>query len=357
MDFPVSLRAVVLDLPPAYFALVMATGIVSIAAHGLGPAVVGRALFYLNGAFYAVLALLHGLRLILYPRRCLADLHDPDSGPGYFTWIAATAVLGSQCIVFAQAERAAAGLLAAAAVLWAVLTYAVFTALALRQEKPTLDAGINGGWLIAVVAMQSLAVLTTHLAGQWDQPARLELHFAALALWLAGIMLYLWLGLLIFYRFYFFALTPENLLPTHWISMGALAISTLAGSMLITHSVHGAPYLASLRPFLEGFTVFCWAGGTWWLPLLAIFGCWRHGMRGVPLTYEPMYWGLVFPLGMYAVATEHMSQSMGLAFTDPAAEIFCYIALVAWAVTFVGLVRRIGSALKKAVLPVDSGHG
>lgn len=37
--------------------------------------------------------------------------------------------------------------------------------------------------------------------------------------------------------------------------MGAMAISVLAGSLLISNSAD-APFLHSLRPFLEGFTVF-----------------------------------------------------------------------------------------------------
>ncbi|MES1936203.1 tellurite resistance/C4-dicarboxylate transporter family protein [Salinisphaera hydrothermalis] len=332
------LRSLIRELPPAYFALVMATGIVSIAAYGLGPASIGWGLFGLNLVLYTALAVLHGLRLMLFPQRCIVDLFDPSAGPGYFTWIAATAVLGSQCLVLAHAAQVATALFVFAVVLWLLLNYAVFAALALRRHKQALDVGINGGWLLAVVAMQGLAVLATHLAGGWAQPVRLELHFAALVLWLAGGMLYLWLAALIFYRYYFFALGPGDLVPTYWINMGAMAISTLAGSLLIAGSSGPAPYLQSLRPFLEGFTLFYWAGGTWWLPLLVILGVWRHVIRGYRLVYDPLYWGMVFPLGMYAVATEHMSRSMGLAFLRPISIVFLYIALLAWGVTALGLV-------------------
>ena len=40
--------------------------------------------------------------------------------------------------------------------------YAIFTALTVRDAKPTLPNGINGGWLVAVVATQSLCVLGTN---------------------------------------------------------------------------------------------------------------------------------------------------------------------------------------------------
>ncbi len=343
------MRALIRGLPPAYFAMVMATGIVSIAANELGPVAIGRALFDLNLMLYAALAALHGMRLAWFPRRCFADLADTTAGPGYFTWIAATAVLGSQCITLVHAERAATVLFVLAAALWLMLSYAVFTALALRHPKRALETDINGGWLLAVVAMQGIAVLATHLASDWGQSVHLELHFAALTLWLAGGMLYLWLATLIFYRYYFFELAPCDLVPTYWINMGAMAISTLAGSLLISASYAQAPFLHSLRPFLKGVTLVYWAGGTWWLPLLVILGIWRHLIRRYSLVYDPLYWGLVFPLGMYAVATEHMSHSMGLSFLHPVSVVFFYTALIAWVVTALGLVFRIAGDLRRAV--------
>ena len=46
-----------------------------------------------------------------------------------------------------------------------------------------------------------------------------------------------------------------------------------------------------------------WAFGTWWIPLLIVLGLWRHVRRHWPLSYEPTLWSVVFPLGMYSVAT------------------------------------------------------
>src|SRR5689334_6303609 len=46
-----------------------------------------------------------------------------------------------------------------------------------------------------------------------------------------------------------------------------------------------------------------WAFGTWWIPLLVVLGLWRHVRQHGPLSYEPTLWSVVFPLGMYSVAT------------------------------------------------------
>ena len=88
--------------------------------------------------------------------------------------------------------------------------------------------------------------------------------------------------------------------------MGAAAISTNAGSTLILTD-SGLAFLHSMRPFIDGVTLIMWAWGTWWIPLLILFGIWKHGVCRVPITYTPMLWSLVFPLGMYALASLRLS--------------------------------------------------
>lgn len=117
-----------------------------------------------------------------------------------------------------------------------------------------------------------------------------------------------------------------------------MAISTLAGTLLITNAVH-APYIRSLLPFLKGFTVFYWATGTWWIPMLIVLGCWRYIIKRFPFHYDPLYWGAVFPLGMYTVATWQLARAMNLEFLAFIPKYFIYIALISWAATFTGLLH------------------
>ncbi len=333
---PTLLKAVVCDLHPTYFAMVMATGIVSIAAYKLGLPPIAYGLFYLNCMTYGVLAVLHALRLCWFPHRALSDLHDHSRGPGYFTWIASTAVLGTQCVMLVNAYTVALVLWVLACLLWVGITYTFFTLFIIKKTKPPLEDGINGAWLLAVVATQSVSVLSAHMASEWLEPYRLEVNFLALSMWLWGGMLYIWMIALIFYRYYFFHFSPKDLSPPFWISMGAMATSTLAGSLLIANSPD-APYLDSLLPFLKGFTVFFWATGTWWIPMLLLLALWRHVVKGLSVKYNPLYWGAVFPVGMYTVATEKMTQAMQLEFLQIIPQVFLYIALLVWTVTFLGL--------------------
>ena len=330
-------------LSPAYFGMVMATGIVSLAAHLLGLPAVARALFYLNMLVYAVLCCLSLLRMLRYPRLFFGDMIDHLRGPGFFTVVAATGVLGAQCVFLLDDYAAATALWVAGVLLWVGLTYTIFTGFTVKEHKPTLDKGISGAWLLAVVATQSIAVLSALLAAHVGQPGKLEMNFLALSMWLWGGMLYIWMMSLIFYRYTFFPLAPSDLSPPYWINMGAMAISTLAGSLLIIN-VPDAPFLISLLPFIKGFTVFYWATGTWWIPMLVILAIWRHVYKRFPLKYDPLYWGAVFPLGMYAVSTDRMSQAMGFSFLGFLPATFLYIALAAWAAAFFGLIKELWSS-------------
>jgi len=323
-------------MSPAYFGMVMATGIVSLAAHLLGMSGIAQALFQLNIVVYAVLWFLTVLRMARYPHRFFGDMVDHLRGPGFFTTVAGTGVLGSQFVVLAAAYRAGTVLWVLAIMLWIGLTYTIFAGFTIKERKPTLDQGISGAWLLAVVATQSIAVLSALLAPHIGQPHRLEINFFALSMWLWGGMLYIWMMSLIFYRYTFFPFSPGDLSPPYWINMGAMAISTLAGSLLIINAPD-APFLLSLLPFIKGFTVFYWATGTWWIPMLVVLALWRHLYRRFPMKYDPLYWGAVFPLGMYAAGTDRMIAAMEFDFLAFLPQVFLYIGLVAWTAAFAGL--------------------
>jgi tellurite resistance protein TehA-like permease len=331
--------------PLAYFALIMATGIVSIAANLFGFSFIAVPLLWLNAAMYLALWGITLLRLVRFPRRFWANLTDHSQATGVFTIVAGTGVLGSQAVLIANMPGIGLFLWWVTLILGLALTYLVFSALIVQETKPAIEKGLNGGWLLTVVATQSVSVLgglVSAFAGDFQKP----LLFIALVAWLFGGMLYLWIISLIFYRYMFYPFLPEDLSPPYWISMGAVAISTLAGAGLIAQESHSA-FLTSLHPFLVCFTLLFWATATWWIPILVILGIWRHVYKRFPLTYHPSYWGLVFPLGMYTVCTMRLVEVTGLQLLLAIPQVFLFLALIAWAATFLGMLRRITLGIQR----------
>ncbi|EDZ66501.1 C4-dicarboxylate transporter/malic acid transport protein [Nitrosococcus oceani AFC27] len=333
------------DLSPASFGMVMATGIVSLAAHLLAMPVIADILFRLNIITYGVLWLLTVARLVGYPRYFFTDLSDHSSGPGFFTMVAGSGILGSQFVVLSGNISMGLAMWFVTIGLWLGTTYTIFTAFTIKREKPLLSRGLNGGWLLAVVAAESIAVLSALLANHASQSYELELNFLAFLMWLWGGMLYIWIISLIFYRYTFFLFSPKDFSPSYWINMGAMAISTLGGSLLVSNAAN-APFLHSLLPFIKGFTLFYWATSTWWIPILLILSVWRYACMRLSLNYDPLHWGVVFPLGMYAASSHEMATVMALEFLSFLPPLFLYAALLVWVVVFVSwiltLLRRIG---------------
>ena len=322
------------NLHPAYFALVMATSIVAISCQLEHLGQLSIVLTALNSAAFLLLSALTLGRLVLFWGEIEVDLLSHARAPSFLTIPAGSALLGCQFVLIERWHNLALILWIGSIVSWVVLTYAIFAAFTVKQRKPALDEGINGGWLLAVVSTQAIAQLSLLLIPAFPNWADGFL-FLSLALWLWGGMLYIWMISLIFYRYTFFTFAPSDLMPPYWINMGAMAISTLVGVLL--SALIGASPLKEVRPFVEGLTIFFWATATWWIPMLVILGYWRHIIRRFPFSYDPLYWGAVFPLGVYSVATYRLIEFWHLQFLRWVPKCFAYVALAAWLVTFAGM--------------------
>lgn len=332
------------NLFPGYFALVMATGIVSIATHLLRMQLISIALFGINLVCYIVLCVFTILRLFIYPGRFFADLTSHARGPGFFSLVAGSCVLGTQFILLTSLNQVAFWFWVVALVIWLIVMYTFFTAATVRSPKPSLEDGINGAWLLAIVATQSLSILGTLLTEEVLAAHRIPVLFTCLCLFLLGSMLYLLIISIIFYRLMFINVEAKALTPPYWINMGAIAITTLAGVTIVTQLEQWL-FLEQIGPFLKGFTLFFWATCTWWIPMLLILGVWRHVYKKEPLVYDPQYWGIVFPLGMYVTCTLKLAQNFGLDFLMFIPNSFIYLPIAAWVLTFGGMIQRISKSV------------
>jgi hypothetical protein len=162
------------------------------------------------------------------------------------------------------------------------------------------------------------------------------LLFAALVLWLGGGAPYLWIITLIFFRYTFVHVAPEDFTPPYWINIGAVAISALVGATLIEHAALSRD-------------------ATLWIPMLLVLGVWRYLIRGVPIAYDPLHWGRL-PVGHVFRLHIPLGKDTGGAVPLPLSQLFMVIAVLAWAATFAGLVdSRINRLSRAIVRPKRAG--
>jgi tellurite resistance protein TehA-like permease len=85
--------------------------------------------------------------------------------------------------------------------------------------------------------------------------------------------------------------------------------------------------------------LFFWIAGTWWIPLLFILMIWRHLYHRFPLTYDPQFWGMAFPLAMYTTSTFQLSKALDLPFLLVFLGLWFVVAIGAWMAVFIGFIH------------------
>jgi tellurite resistance protein TehA-like permease len=341
------------ELAPAYFALVMSTGIISIAFSLFHFTAISNILFYLNNVEYIVLVILLALRIALFFPAFETDFAAHKKGPGFFTVIAGTNILGIQYMLLKHRAQPAIFLWIVGIVLWVAVMYDFLFTVITKKQDPPLAEGINGIWLLLVVATQSISILGSLLSSRLRIPSDITL-FICSSFFVLGFMLYIILITMIFYRLTFFPIDPKDFTPPFWIMTGAFSITTLAGTTLVKQITSTALY--DIQPFIKGLSLFAWSTATFFMPLLIMLEVWRHIIRKVQVKYQPEYWAMVFSLGMYTVCTYRLAEALQTGFLKAIPKGFIFIAAAAWLITFIGMLLNIARVFssKSKVVNIDT---
>ncbi|GAA1581616.1 tellurite resistance/C4-dicarboxylate transporter family protein [Kribbella karoonensis] len=338
------MRSAVRGLPPAYFALVMGTGIVSVGMSLEGFVLLSRTLLVICAAAFVVLLVLNGWRLVRYRDALADDFLDPRRAFGFFTFVAGINVLGVR-LGLAGVPTATLVLLLVAGLAWLVLGYVVpWTAVLGRAERPVLVTA-NGTWFVWVVASQSVAVAAATVEPVVGAGRR-ELAVLAVVSWSVGVFLYGAAGIFVALRLMLYEVKPADLTAPYWVSMGALSITVLAGARIV--EMADAPMVAATRHLIAGLAVVFWGFATWLIPALVAAGWWRHVRHRIPLVYDATLWSIVFPLGMYAVAGIYLGRADDLPVVGAVGRWELWVAFAAWLAVFAMMVRRLVSTLVRS---------
>lgn len=339
-------------LHPGYFALVMATGILSIGMDTAGVPWLSMALLWIAVACYAVLVVLVIWRLVAFRGDMASDLRNPARAFGFFTFVAATDVLGSRIV--GTHSGIAVTLLVVAALAWLILGYIVpARIMSAHADRPAL-AGANGTWFIWVVASQSVAVLAAGLETQIEV-LRTPLALMAVFSWSVGVFLYGTVAGLFAVRLFLYRVEPKDVTPPYWVAMGATAITVVAGSKIV--EMDTAPMVNATRGLIAGLAVLFWAFGTWLIPALIALAYWRHVTHRVALVYEPSLWSIIFPLGMYGVGSAYLGRVDQLPIVEAIGHVELWFALAAWAIVFVAMLVHLKRYLMPSVTEAPPAEG
>jgi tellurite resistance protein TehA-like permease len=298
-------------IPPASGAVVMGTGIVSIALSLDGHETISRIVLVFDAVFWVTLSVLLPARATRDRTRFRSDVRTPAA----LTSAAGTAVLGTRLSLLGW-HWAGAALFVIAGALWLALLVPVLT----NWRTPTVGAS-----LVLTVSTESLAVLAAVLATR--DPAH-GLLIAALAPFVLGLAFYVF----VIARFDLRQLSVGR--GDHWITGGALAISTLAAARLTI----GAKALGTLGGgggALRDLALGLWVVTMLWLPVLLLAEVLRPR-----LGYDVRRWSTVFPVGMYAACSFAVGTAAHASAVTSFARVWVWVALAVWTAVLAAMLRR-----------------
>jgi tellurite resistance protein TehA-like permease len=323
------------SLSPGYFALVMATGVVSIGLRVDRRPVLSRVLLAITALSFVVLLLLTVWRFVSHRQELIEDFTHPLSGFGFYSFVAAANVLGAR-LAMGGWRLVPLALLLVSAVAWLLRGYAVPWTTHLGSDEHPIVAAANGTWFMWAVAGQSIAVAAATLQPDWGHAG---LALGAVVAWSLGVFLYAVDGVFVAMRLLAFDFSSRDLTPPYWVAMGAAAITVLAGAKIAT--MVDDPGLRAMAGWIGSCAMVFWAIASWLVPALFAMGWWRHVTHRIPLRYDANLWCIVFPLGMYAVACDYLGRVDGLVLLDRIGAVWTWVAFAAWLLALAGMVVHI----------------
>jgi tellurite resistance protein TehA-like permease len=221
-------------------------------------------------------------------------------------------------------------LLGVAAAAWLILTWLVPIRMARRPGRVAI-VEVNGTWYLWAVATESLAIVAAFPAEVSGLGLRLAAVLAIVA-WATGLVLYLVITALVLARILIAGIGPAGIRAPYWVAMGVPSIGAFAATRILR--IGGAPAVAAARPLITSLAILCWTFATALIPLLVMLTALSTMHRlfsGRWPRYRPEAWTIVFPLGMYAMASLELGTAAEVPLIHGLGAVAVWPAIAAWA--------------------------
>lgn len=210
---------------------------------------------------------------------------------------------------------------------------------------------MTGVWLMPIVPAEvvaaSSALLVPHIAGL---ALRQDLFIGTMVLWAFSVpMAFLLLGML-FLRLAVHKLPSEDLSVSTWITLGTIGTGIMGLMLVANDSALVFPQLAiGLAGAARLGGIVLWGLGLWWFVLSSLITGYYVWHQKMPFNLG--WWGLTFPLGVYAAGTDLLYHAFGTVIFSWAAQGFFVLLATFWIVVAALTIRHLARLARN--LPVQ----
>jgi C4-dicarboxylate transporter/malic acid transport protein len=326
------------NLTPNWYASIMGTGIVAVAAVTLpwqppGLHLGAVVIWALTAVLLLALTAATVVHWMRYPGAARRHLLNPVMANFYGAPPMALLTVGAGTLLLG---RDVLGLRTALDVDWILWFAGTVTGLAAAAVVPYFmftrhsigpDSAF-GGWLMPIVppmvSASTGALLVPYApAGQ----ARLALLLSCYAMFGLSLLASIVTITLIWYRLARYKTGDAAMVPTLWIVLGPLGQSIAAANLLggVAHEALPAPYSTAFQAFGVVYGVPVWGFALLWG---AIAGAITLRTAREHLPFSLTWWSFTFPVGTYVLGTSELALHTGSNLFRVAAALF-YVGLVA----------------------------
>jgi C4-dicarboxylate transporter/malic acid transport protein len=337
------------DIGPNWFASVMGTGIVAIAADTLpfrvpGLHVFAQVVWVLAAAWLVLLGAAWAVHWTRHQDRARAHAQNPVMAQFWGAPAMALLTVGAGTLLVGRDWTGAAAAVDIDWVLWFLgtalgLVTACWIPYLMMTRHEIAPDGAFGGWLMPIVppmvsAATGALLVPYAAAGQ----ARLTLLIACYAMFGISLFISVIIITLLWGRLVTYKTLPAVMVPTCWIVLGPLGQSvTAAGNLANVGALTlRAPYPAGADAFALLYGIPTWGFAMLWLAIAAALTV-RAARKGLP--FGLTWWSFTFPVGTCVTGTIGLAARTGDDMLRYAAAALFVLLVAAWLTVAVRTVR------------------
>lgn len=336
-------REVIRQFTPNWFAATMGTGVLALALAQLpsanrGVHAVAEALWLFNILLFTAFTALYAARWVMFFDEARRIFGHSTVSMFFGTIPMGLATLINGALLFGV-PRWGEGVIALAEALWwldvalslacgVLIPYLMFT----RQEH-SIDQ-MTAVWLLPVVAAEVAAasggLLAPHLV---DGHSQFLMLVTSYVLWAFSLPVAFSILTILLLRMALHKLPPSSMAASSWLALGpigtgALGMLLLGADAPAIFAANGLPGIGEMAAGLGLIgAILLWGFGLWWM-LIALLITVRYLRAGIPFNLG--WWGFIFPLGVYALATLKLASTLQLTFFTVFGCVLVALLAVMW---------------------------